>query len=129
MKPFLLKHTVTKEEIDELNHVNNVVYVQWVQMIATEHWAELVKNQPDFHGIWVLIRHEIDYVKSAVLGDVITLKTWVGESSGLKSVRHVAILKGSELLAKSATTWCLLDVKTNKPLRLSESVLKILNPS
>ena len=87
------------------------------------------KNQPDFQGIWVLIRHEIDYLKSAVLGDEITFKTWVGESSGLKSIRYVDILKNDILLAKSKTTWCLLDAKTNKPLRLTTSVLKILNPS
>ena len=129
MKPFLLQHTVTKEEIDELNHVNNVVYIQWVQEIATKHWAELIKNQPKINGIWVLIRHEIDYLKSAVLGDKITLKTRVGESSGLKSVRYVEIFKNDILLAKSKTISCLLDATTNKPLRMTISVLKILNPS
>ncbi len=129
MIPFSIQHTVTKEEIDELNHVNNVVYVQWIQDIAGKHWKKLVKNQTEITGIWVVIRHEIDYLKSAVLGDEVTLKTWIGASTGLKSIRHVEILKGTILLAKAQTTWCLLDAKTYKPLRITESVLKILNPS
>ncbi len=129
MQPFILKHTVTAQEIDNLNHVNNVVYVQWIQDIAGKHWQKLVENQPEQTYIWVVIRHEIDYLKSAVLGDEITLKTWVGESSGLKSIRHVEILKNNVLLAKAQTTWCMLDAKTYRPLRITESVLKILNPS
>lgn len=129
MQPFTIKHTVTKDEIDELHHVNNVVYVQWIQDIAAKHWKHLIKNKMKLTYIWVVIRHEIDYVKSAVLGDEITLKTWVGESSGLKSIRHVEILKGDVLLAKAQTTWCMLDAKTFRPLRITEDVLRILNPS
>ena len=129
MQPYLLKHTVTKDEIDHLNHVNNVVYVQWIQDVAGKHWQELIKNQLKQHYIWVVIRHEIDYLKSAMLGDEIIIKTWVGESSGLKSIRHVEISRNNVLLAKAQTTWCMLDAKTHRPLRITEDVLKILNPS
>ena len=129
MKRFILKHTVTKEEIDNLNHVNNVVYVQWIQDIAGKHWQDLIKDQAKQHYIWVVIRHEIDYLKSAKLEDNITLKTWVGESKGLKSIRYVEIFRNQDLLAKAKTTWCMLDTKTHRPLRITEDVLKILNSS
>lgn len=126
------KHIVTKKvketEIDELNHVNNVVYVQWIQDVASLHWFELVKKNPQENCIWVVLRHEIDYVRSAVLGDEITLKTWVGETQGVKSIRHVEILKDDKLLVKAKTTWCLLDAKTMRPKRIDESVLKTLLP-
>ncbi|MDY0779538.1 thioesterase family protein [Tenacibaculum sp. IB213877] len=125
---FTTQRVVTSEEIDQLNHVNNVVYLQWVQDIAEQHWAELSKNNPQPDYIWVVIRHEIDYLQQAVLGDTITLKTWVGETQGVKSVRHVEIYKDAVLLVKAQTTWCLLHAKTLRPTRITESVINTLLP-
>ena len=48
----------------------------------------------DKNYFWVVIRHEVDYINQAVLGNMITIFTWVGESRGVKSVRHVQIQKG-----------------------------------
>lgn len=126
MKYFEAKRTVKPDEIDELNHVNNVMYVQWIQDIAGLHWSELIKENPQEDCIWVVVRHEIDYLRSAVLDDIVTLKTWVGETQGVKSVRHVEILKEDKVLVKAQTTWCLLDAKTHRPKRIDESVLKTL---
>lgn len=126
MKIFETKRSVQPSEIDELNHVNNVVYVQWIQDVAGLHWAELTKENPLPDCIWVVVRHEIDYLRSAVLGDTVTLKTWVGETQGVKSIRHVEILKGNKILVKAQTTWCLLDAKTLRLKRIDESVLKTL---
>jgi acyl-CoA thioester hydrolase len=120
--------TVVSEEIDELNHVNNVVYVQWVQDIAKLHWAELTKNHADNDYIWVVLKHEIDYKNQATLGDVVTLKTWVGETAGVKSFRHVEIYKDDILLVSAKTTWCLLNASTFRPTRITENVMKLLLP-
>ena len=125
---FTLKRTVIEKEIDALNHVNNIVYLEWIQDIAYKHWNVLTKNNPQTKYVWYTIRHEIDYLKQAVLGDEITVKTWVGETKGVKSVRHVAIYKEAVLLAKSATTYCLLNTETKRPTRITESILKILLP-
>ena len=126
---YSLKRHVLKEEIDELNHVNNIVYFNWIQDIAYKHWNVLTENNPQTDYVWYTIRHEIDYLKQAVLGDEITVKTWVGETKGVKSVRHVEIFKEEILLAKSQTTYCLLNTKTKRPTRITESVLKILLPN
>ena len=128
-KVFATTRVVVSEEIDNLNHVNNVVYVQWVQDIATLHWEYLVKDINAEDLIWVLVKHEIDYVGQAVLNDEITLKTWVGETKGVKSVRHVEIFKEDKLLAKSQTTWCLLNSKTLRPTRITEDIFNLLSPS
>ncbi len=122
------KRSVLPEEIDELNHVNNIVYLAWIQDIAYEHWNVLTQNDPQTDYVWYTIRHEIDYLQQAVLGDEITLKTWVGETKGVKSIRHVEVYKEDTLLAKSQTTYCLLNTKTKRPTRITESVLKILLP-
>ena len=128
-KVFTITRVVVSEEIDNLNHVNNVVYVQWVQDIATLHWEYLVKGITAEDLIWVLVKHEIDYIGQAVLNDEIILKTWVGETKGVKSIRHVEIFKEDKLLAKSKTTWCLLDSKTLRPTRITEEIFNLLSPS
>jgi acyl-CoA thioester hydrolase len=117
---------VKQEEIDSLNHVNNIVYLKWVNDIAEKHWSILSNDEVNEKYFWVTVRHEIDYLQSALLGDEITVYTWVGESAGVKSIRHVHIYKGETLLVKTKTTWCLIDSKTYKPARIRQDILKIL---
>lgn len=128
MNIFEQTHIVTQNEIDQYNHVNNVVYVQWMQDTADAHWKELTKNATDIDYIWFIIRHEIDYKNQAVLGDKITLKTWVGKTEGIKSVRHFEMYRDDTLLVKSKTTFCLLDATSKKPKRITKEVLNILVP-
>ncbi|MDC9721686.1 MAG: thioesterase family protein [Urechidicola sp.] len=118
---------VESHHIDELNHVNNVVYLQWVNDASEKHWAILSNNEINAKYFWVCLRHEIDYIGQAFLGDEITTQTWVGESKGVKSERYVNILKGDDLLCKAVSTWCLFDLKTRKPTRIREDVLELLS--
>ncbi len=117
---------VEKEHIDTLMHVNNVVYLQWVNDISEKHWNILAINGLKEKYFWVVLRHELDYRNQAVLGDKIRLKTWIGESKGVKSVRHVEIYKGDNLLLNAASTWCLIDAKTMKPTRIKNDIIEIL---
>ena len=128
MNLFEQKHIVTSNEIDEYNHVNNVVYVQWMQNISDAHWKELSKNVTNLDYVWFVIRHEVDYKNQAVLGDEVTLKTWVGKTEGIKSVRHFEIYRDETLLVKSQTTFCLLDATTKKPRRITKEVTNLLLP-
>ncbi len=128
MNVFEQKHTVSIEDIDEYNHVNNVVYVQWMQNISDAHWKELSKNALHIDYVWFVIRHEIDYKNQAVLNDEVTIKTWVGKTAGIKSVRHFEMYRGETLLVKSQTTFCLLDATTKKPKRITKEVTNLLLP-
>ena len=119
---------VEKEHIDDLLHVNNVVYLQWVNDISEKHWNELSSKGLNEKYFWVVLRHELDYLNQAVLHDELTLVTWVGESKGVKSVRHVEIYKGEVPLLKAASTWCLIDAKTLKPTRIKDDILDTLRP-
>ena len=123
---FTLKITVSSEDIDNLQHVNNLVYVKWMDTIATKHWTYLTEENPLPQYIWVVMRHEIDYLKQAGLGDEITVKTWVGETKGITSVRFMEFYKNDDLLVKAKTIWAMLDAKTFKPARIRENVLKVL---
>ena len=119
---------VKEEHIDNLLHVNNVVYLQWVNDISERHWNKLSAQGLKEKYFWVVLRHELDYMNQAVLDDELTLKTWVGASRGVKSVRHVEIYKGETLLLKAASTWCLIDAKTLKPTRIKDDILDTLRP-
>jgi acyl-CoA thioester hydrolase len=123
---FEFKITVTSADIDDLNHVNNVVYVKWMDEVAINHWAFLTVDTPLPEYIWVVVRHEIDYKSQAFLGDEIIAKTWVGETKGFTSERLIAFYKKDVLLAKSKTTWAMLNAQTYKPTRIREDVLKVL---
>jgi len=120
---------VIASDIDELNHVNNNVYLKWINIASTEHWSYLSDNKFDKQYSWVALRHEIDYLKPAFLNDVITVKTWVGETAGVKSIRYVEIYNNENLLAKGKTIWCLLDAKSMRPKRIPDDILSILKRS
>jgi len=125
---FNFKIIVTKAMIDNLNHVNNMVYLRWANLAATKHWNTLSSNKIDNQYVWVALRHEIDYLKPAFLNDTITIKTWVGETQGVKSIRYVEMYNKTILLAKTKTVWVMLDAKTMRPKRIKEDILNILKP-
>lgn len=117
---------VSESDIDTLNHVNSITYLQWVQNAAQKHWGNLSNADIDKNYVWVVIRHEIDYFLPALLNDVITVSTYIGDSYGVKSERFVEIKKGDKILAKAKTIWCLLDKKTMKPVKFPSEIMDIL---
>lgn len=125
--PFHYKITVDVHDIDELNHVNNVVYLRWVQEAAAAHWNAIASTELKNTYAWVVLRHEIDYKKPAILGDTVVAETWVSLCEGVRSVRHVRMtnLKTGDLLAEAKTTWCLLDSVTKRPKRIEEDITRV----
>lgn len=122
MKPYIHNITVKETEIDSLNHVNNVVYLQWINDVSALHWKTLSNEEINSKYIWVAVRHEIDYIKPAFLNENITIKTWIATLKGVKSIRNVEIYRENQLLAKSKTTWVLLDAKTQKITRIPKEI-------
>ena len=123
LKKFRHPLQIISADIDALGHVNNVVYLRWVQEAAEAHWNSLTSITERTELAWVVIRHEIDYYQSTKLTDELYALTWVESSDGVKSIRNVEIFNQSEkLLAKARTTWCLIDAKTQRPKRISEEI-------
>ena len=123
---FQLKIEVKPEDIDELAHVNNVVYLRWVQLVASTHWTTLSTVDVLSKYLWVALRHEIDYLNPAFLKDKIDGYTWVSSIDGVKSTRHVEFYVGEKCLAKAKTNWCLLDAATFKPNRIGQNIKALL---
>ena len=126
---FSVKFIVNVSDIDDLNHVNNVSYVKWMDTVAFQHLAYLTKDNPLSEYVWVVMKHEINYLKQAVLGDEVIGKTWVGETRGFTSERFIEFYIGDVLIAKAKTIWAMLNAKTYKPARIRENVIKVLQPS
>ncbi|HKL36029.1 MAG TPA: thioesterase family protein [Salegentibacter sp.] len=124
---FDLSFSVEKRHLDEQNHVNNVQYVQWVQDVAKAHWEARATREQNRQYFWIVVKHEINYKQQAFLGDKILLQTYVGETSNVKSIRHV-IIKNAEtkkVLVEAKTTWALMDQEKKKPARISEDLKKV----
>ena len=126
-KHFSYSFKVDQNSIDDLNHVNNVIYLDWAQKIAEKHWAQISDKSIKINYAWVVKKHEIDYFLPSFLNDEITIKTYIGVSYGVKSERFVEIFKEDALLVKVKTIWCLLDKATMRPIRIPSEILALLN--
>lgn len=115
---------VLPSDIDEHNHVNNAVYLRWIQDVATAHWRSLASAQAQRAIGWVVLRHEIDYKIPASLGNEIVLRTWVGAASRLKFERFTEVRRkiDKQLLAKARTVWVPVDWQSGKPTRVPADV-------
>ena len=121
---FKLLVPVLPTDIDEQNHVNNTVYLRWVQEIAVAHWQVVASSEAQERISWVVLRHEIDYTAPAGLGDEIELTTWVGKASRLTFERFTEVRRkgDQQLLSKARTVWCPIDPSTGRPVRVSSEV-------
>lgn len=119
--------TVRQDDLDELQHVNNVRYVQWIQDISKEHWMTVAPASMRSGVIWVVMHHDIAYKASAQFGDVIKVRTHIEKSRGATSVRIVEMHEAitDTLLVRSSTKWCFLDEKSLKPIRISEDIKQL----
>ncbi len=127
MNTFEQSILVEENHLDELQHVNNVQYLQWVQDIAGAHWQELIKDNPTEFGLWVVRSHHIEYKRQAKLGDRLKIVTDVALTKGFQSERRVRffLADSDRLIAQCSTQWCYLDPTTQKLLRIPEEVYAI----
>ena len=126
--PFEQAIKVAASDLDELDHVNNVVYLRWVQDIATAHWTSIAPRDALDSIAWVARRHEIDYLSAAVLGDDLLLRTWVGVADGLTFERLTEICRADgHIIAKARTLWVPIDRRSGRPRRVSDEVRRLFS--
>lgn len=120
---------ITPADIDELGHVNNVVYLRWVQDAATAHWRAAATAEQQEAVAWVALRHEIDYKHPAMPGDTIVASTWVGSADSVRFERFVEILRANDrkLLARARTLWCPISRATGRVTRVGDDVRRVFS--
>jgi acyl-CoA thioester hydrolase len=118
--------TVVESDLDQLNHVNNITYIEWIQDIAKEHWFSRAPKELNDKYFWVVISHDVKYKRSCFLNEKLSIKTEVGEIDGAKWPRKVQIFKEDGSLAVDAVTgWCLMDKIKGRPVRVSEDISRV----
>ena len=124
MQPFTLTKTATADDIDELGHVNNAVWVRWIQDIAVAQWESVAPPEHKDIYVWVVTRHEIDYLRAVLPGETVTGRTWVGEApQGARFDRLVEYVgEDGKVRVRAKTTWAILDKTSGRPLRVPAEV-------
>ncbi len=123
-QPFELEIAVRPDDIDLLEHVNNVIYLRWVQDAAVAHWVAAANDKEKAALLWVVVRHEIDYKRPATAADVVIARTWVGEADQRTFERHTEIIRkrDNKLLARARTLWRPIDAVSRHPIAVDEQV-------
>jgi acyl-CoA thioester hydrolase len=116
--------TILPQDIDLFDHVNNVVYLRWVQEVSTSHWHSAATDAQKESVGWVVVRHEIDYLNSARLGDEIVARTWVGTAEKNIFERHVEILRvrDQKVIARARSLWCPIDLRSRRATRVGAEI-------
>jgi acyl-CoA thioester hydrolase len=124
MNRHTLTFTARPEHIDELGHVNNAVWLQWVQDIAVAHWDTVASAQHKAAYIWVVTRHEIDYRGNIGAGESVTAETFIPEPpSGARFDRRVDFTNAAgKVIVSAKTTWAIIDRASGRILRVPKEV-------
>jgi acyl-CoA thioester hydrolase len=122
---FTLELTARPEHIDELGHVNNAVWVQWIQEVALGHWYSVADPEHQQAYVWVVVRHEVDYLRSVSLGETVTGRTWVGEApKGARFDRHMEFVGADgKVRVRAVTQWAIIDRASGRPIRVPAEVI------
>ena len=121
---YTVTFTACPEHIDELGHVNNAVWVTWIQDIATAHWAAAAPAEHQAAYIWVVTRHEIDYRGNIGLGEIASGVTFIpGAPKGAQFDRCVEFRNAAgKLIVSARSTWALIDKASGRLLRVRAEV-------
>jgi len=122
----MFTQTITAQpaDIDELGHVNNAVWVRWIQDLATGHWFALADPAHVAAYFWVVVRHEIDYLGNVKEGETVTARTWVGDAPrGARFDRHVEFTgPDGKVKVRAKSTWAIVDKASGRILRVPREV-------
>jgi len=125
MREYQTRFTACPADIDELGHVNNAVWVRWVQDLATAHWAVAASPEQAAAYVWVVVRHEIDYMGNLGEGEDVSARTWVAsEAVGAKFDRFVEFSKAGRVIVRARTTWAILARDSLRPIRVPKDVME-----
>ena len=124
MKAFEQEITAGPQDIDELGHVNNAAWVRWIKDMATAHWRAAADPAHVDASVWVVIRHEIDYLRAVGPGETVMGRTWVGEApKGARFDRHVEFIGADgKVRVRAKTTWAIIAKASGRAVRVPSEV-------
>jgi len=131
MSEYFLEITAQPEDIDELGHVNNAVWVRWIQDMATAHWNAAAPQEAIDRYIWVVSRHEIDYRGNVTAGETVVGRTWISEPpKGARFWRNVSFSgEDGKVKVSAKTNWAIIDQASGRPVRVPAELSRLFLPA
>lgn len=114
---------INPADIDHMGHVNNSVYLKWVQDAVVEYWEKVAPSDAVARHLWVALKHEISYRRPAFLEDIVVADVFAEQMQGARALFTTVIKRGEEVVAEIKSTWCCLDAVTRKPSRLAKEIV------
>lgn len=125
---YVMPIIVAEADIDELGHVSNLVYLRWVLEVAMAHSTSLGWDHAQYraHGaVFVVRRHELDYLGQVTLGQALVAETWVEEWRAASCIRKTEISRAGAVVARGVTTWAFMSFASGRPVRIPEDILAL----
>jgi acyl-CoA thioester hydrolase len=127
--PFSIRLRVAPQDLDELQHVSNVVYIRWIQDVAVAHSVAVglsLEVYKQLGAVFVVRRHEVDYLRPAVAGDEVEVETRVVAVSPVTATRQTFIRRVADgrVLVQAQTQWAYVSTSTGRPVRIPPEVIQ-----
>jgi acyl-CoA thioester hydrolase len=119
---------IAPADIDHMGHVNNSVYLKWVQDAVVDYWETIAPAEAVAQHLWVALKHEITYRRPAFLDDVVVADVFAEHIQGARAFFSTVIRRGEEVVAEVKSCWCCLDSVTRRPARLARDVARRFVP-
>ena len=119
---------IVPADIDHMGHVNNAVYLRWVQEAVVGYWQKVAPAEAVAAHLWVALKHEITYRRPAFLDDDVVAEIVAERVQGARAFFNTVIKRGEEVLAEINSSWCCLDATTLRPARLARDVIRRFVP-
>ncbi len=121
----MYRHTIGIEasDIDHMGHVNNSVYLKWVQEAVVRYWERVAPAEAVAQHLWVALKHEIEFRRPTFLDDTVVADVIAEQVQGAKALFTTVIKRGEEVIAEVKSTWCCLDAVSKRPARLAKDIV------
>ncbi len=120
---------IPENAIDGNGHVNNVMYVQWMQNAAIRHFDSLggTRLMSEARATWVVRSHKIEYLHPAFAGEEIEVRTWIANLRRVRSLRRYEFVRQSDqtILVKGETEWVFVDAASGRPTSIPEPIASL----
>jgi acyl-CoA thioester hydrolase len=123
MSAFCHPVAIKPADIDHMGHVNNSVYLRWVQDAVVDYWQSVAPADAVASHLWVALKHEISYLKPTFLQDAVVAEVIAEKVQGARAYFTTIVRRGQDVLSEVKSTWCCLDAATQRPARLARDVI------
>ena len=131
MGPLMYRHAIGIQpaDIDHMGHVNNSVYLKWVQEAVVRYWEKVAPSEAVAQHLWVALKHEIEFRRPTFLDDNVVADVIAEQVQGARAFFTTVIRRGEDVLAEVKSTWCCLDATSRRPARLAKDIISRFVPN